>query len=577
MEIKNVAILGNTLEARLVGLKLAISNPDINFKIFTNNESYSNHFKTPIIKKNYSASFLVFCKEQLDISANEIFEKTKSSYSLASAYSNIVENDIIIPEPYRTEFARLLIKYECFSKNFLKHEIFDKQLSAYIEWCIYNNYPVIDSTTFPYEAYLNDPEGDFYFVLDKVETPYDALSAKFDLSPWTRLIHTYRGVLDIENFKSILENKMQQFSNLEWITDSIVNVHNNTYDTSYLEKTSKDIISIECSQIYETDFVINTGVNFDYFNNFIETSDNNDLVSINHINPFTVLKEYTSKIKEKPTVIKRELIDNGMRIHLPYSDRTIIQEYQLTDQPINTRQGKNSNLIFDENVEVTTYNLDTTVNNFLINQKYNSNYIFIDVEKLGVDYITGNSMTALMNFAINIDFTLNAVDLNNEIHTYQYLQNIENSWYEFIFEIQKFIYYLMKDNTVSGLEFYNNIPEKIKNIFDSWNNYLPNFTYTTMQGDTVTNSDSQLYQNSGEINNTVSSLTYGIIAFDYYIISQFKNEIKNFNYDFSNKENIFKDIYYMQKYLYNAYIYSEGFYNHDDFININFLNNNETV
>ena len=59
MEIKSIAILGNTLESRLLAMSLAINNENIDIKIFTNNEPLSNHIKTPIVNKfNYSSSTL---------------------------------------------------------------------------------------------------------------------------------------------------------------------------------------------------------------------------------------------------------------------------------------------------------------------------------------------------------------------------------------------------------------------------------------------------------------------------------------------------------------------------------------
>ena len=75
MEIKNISILGNTIAARMFGLSIAIPNPNIHIKIFTNNEEFKNNIRTPTMFQNQlNMTLSYYFEEELDIPSEDIFK-----------------------------------------------------------------------------------------------------------------------------------------------------------------------------------------------------------------------------------------------------------------------------------------------------------------------------------------------------------------------------------------------------------------------------------------------------------------------------------------------------------------------
>jgi len=573
MEMRNISILGNTIEARIFALAIAISNIDMHIKIFTNNEEFKNNIKTPtMFQSQLNMTLSYYFEEELDIPSEEIFRNTNTTLNLGPVFSGITDDDIILPLTFQRIFIEYLLKYNCFSKNFLKNESLDEQFKAFMEWIIQHNQSLISLTPFPVDAFRNDPNADLYFKLKDINPNFDALTSQFyfRVAP-----HFSSSVLDIDNLKVLLDNKIEEIENIEWIVDpietiTIENIPNNSDvagQTDRYYRDVKNITHITTVLTHESDLVINTGVSNNTLDTFIESLDDEPLYVRNEIFPFKVLKQYESKIKEKPDVLRHDLIDGGVRIHLAYADKTIIQEYQIEDQPINTTQGYNANLIYDDSVEVETIILpDNLQHSHIINQKYTSNYIFLDFNKLGLNPIMGEQFKTLIAFSKLLTYNIGSISLDIE-NMSLYMDGMENAWDSFRDEINCMTYYLMSNNKRTGLDFYNIPPVKFQERFDTWNMSFPNLEYINLLGEQVEGlyMSRRYGRNEGK---TVSFLRYPFMEFEYCVVGQQKNKINSFTYDFSDKEDLFKDIYYVQKYLYNSFVYANGFTDFETFKNL---------
>lgn len=561
MEIKNLSILGNTFESRLFALAIAVTNADIHVKIFTNGEDFINNIKTPTMfqsQQNITLSY--YFEEELGILPSEIFANTNTTLSLCSVFSGIADDDIILPLSYKQHLIHHLIRYNCYSKNFLKDQDPDTQFRAYMEWAIQHNRPLIDLSPFPEEAYRNDKNANLYFTLKEINPNFDAITTQFVYKVGPQFS---AGTMDIENIKVILDEKINELSNIEWITAPITDFQTNFISVEDIQgvnttKDIKNIISVVTgNNSHSVDLLVNTGVSNEFLDSFIESEDDEPLFVENPVFPFTILKQYEAKIKEEPDVLRQDLIDNGIRIHLTYADKTIIQEYQLEDQPINTTQGFNAELLYDETVDVETIQLSENLQqSHIVNQKYSSNYIFLDLNRLGLNSTMGEEFKSLIAFSKLLTYIVGSASMANS-NFYNYLNAMESAWDSFRTEVNCMTYYLMRNNQRVGLEFYNNPPEKYQTRFDSWGSGFPDLEYINYLGETV----SGLYQsrrfgeNDGK---TVSFLRYPFMEYDYAVIGQQKGDITSFLYDFSEQEDLFKDIYYMQKYMYNSFIFYNG-------------------
>ena len=527
MEIKNIAILGNTLESRLIAMSLAINNENINIKIFTNNESLTNHIKTPILNKfNYNSSTLNGFLRDLKIDVRPIFDNTKTTSNLAFKFNGIADDDIIMPFNISKRFIESILE-----NNFTFKEIpLNDRMKNFLEWNILKNNSLLKLTYFPIEAYNENTENDFYYYnREKIENQEDVLDIpelEFD-----NLFIASSHLLDINKFIEFIDIICKNLNNIIWIDESIKSFNISDEKKYYNTKLIKNIIQINCENSFDVDFVIDTGTTVDFINNFIEDENNESIVIPNETLPFTILKEYESLTKEKPTVINCDVMDNGIRVHLPYRDKTIIQEYLLFEQPTTTEQ-----VYSTTNLESNYYK------KYIINKKYNSNFISLNLNHMGMNYILGEELKCIVFLSKYLNQTINSMIIDDN-NCFDYLNAFEISWQTMKLESDALFYYIMTNNKL-GLNNYNNPPEEIKNKF-----YNLNTSYSKSEKEFLIPKNQSYNQ------------------FLYAIIAQQKNEITQVNYELNKFDNDFNHIYNM---IYNSihyYLYNKNkLLSYDDFI-----------
>lgn len=535
MEIKSIAILGNTLESRLLAMSLAINNENIDIKIFTNNEPLSNHIKTPIVNKfNYSSSTLNGFLYDLQIDIRSIFENTKTTSNLAFKFNGISDNDIIIPFNISEKFIKDVLEDNSTLKEI---PLYDK-IRNFLEWNCLKNNSLLKLTYFPIDAYNANKEDNFYYYnAEKKENQEDVLNIaelEFD-NLYTAASH----LLDIDKFTEFIDIICRNLDNVTWIEEPINEFIISDKKEYYNTKLIKNIIQIQCDSLFDVDFVIDTGTNIDFINNFIEDENDESIIIPNETLPFTVLKEYESLTKEPPTVINYDVTDNGIKIHLPYRDKTIIHEYLISDQSIDTEQNH------------TTTSLESNYyKKYIINQKYNSNFISLNLNHMGMNCILGEELKCIISLSKYINYTINSMVID-DYNCFDYLNAFEKSWKVMKFESDSLFHYIVSDVLL------NEPSEEIKNKFNNWNNSFPKLDFFSITEHFVMNKN----------NEPVMQENHSYNEFLYAIIAQQKNKITQFNLELNKFDNDFNNIYNM---IYNSiqyYLYTKNeLLSYDDFI-----------
>lgn len=91
--MKNIAIIGNTIESKLSYLLIKKENPSWNITIFTNNQPFQNHFHTGLEKPVPGLAFIKLLR-QVGINIQEYLNTTSTTFALALEYLNVIDKPL---------------------------------------------------------------------------------------------------------------------------------------------------------------------------------------------------------------------------------------------------------------------------------------------------------------------------------------------------------------------------------------------------------------------------------------------------------------------------------------------------
>ena len=91
--MKNIAIIGNTIESKLAYLLLQKKHPSWLITIFTNNQTFQNHFHTAL-EKPVTGLSLIKLLRQVDINIQEYLNSTDTTFALALEYLNVIDKPL---------------------------------------------------------------------------------------------------------------------------------------------------------------------------------------------------------------------------------------------------------------------------------------------------------------------------------------------------------------------------------------------------------------------------------------------------------------------------------------------------
>ena len=535
MAINTVAILGNTFTARILALIIKSNNPLLEVKILTNGEVYQKQIISPMhtLTTADDLSFLPFFSTQLDISSKSIFSQTNSTLGLANLYHGITEHEIILPFNF-SEVCPDMLHYYSHVKDYKKYEATSESLFyEFIEWAVQKEENLVDVLSlFPLELYKNDKNHPLFF-----NPNLHKQGPMFTKQIWESMLGCY----DLDNILNLLDEKIAQENII--VNDSII-TNIATDVTESIGKNKKDIKTIQLeNEIVNTDIVINTGINNNYFDNFIES--NEELYETNHCINFS---SYTITENEQSFgAVYENFIDNGsFTKKLNYTDRTL-------------------SILFSNDGE---HQLSNKAAKFLINQNFDSNYIFFDISKLGLNPMLDEEIKTLLIYSNLIGLTVNSsiIDPNN---LYNYIKNIQSRWDAWRHELRKYNYYLLTDVAKQNYEIFDGIPQQYKTDFQ---NKIP--VHKTRLSDETTGMNAFVPIGKKLASQSVPERTPTSL-YNYIFIAAQKGNITNFNYPYHEDEAMFKDVLYVGKELIKRQLYFLGFLTFEDFKNIVILNNPE--
>ena len=534
MAITTVAILGNTFTARILALIIKGNNPLVDVKILTNGESYNKQIISPIhtLTTADDLGFLPFFSTQLDISSNSIFSHTNSTLGLANLYHGITDQDIILPFNF-SEVCPDMLHYYSHVKDYKKYEATSESLFyEFIEWAVQKEENLVDVLSlFPLELYKNDKNHPLFF-----NPNLHKQGPMFTKQIWESML----GCFDLDNILNLLDEKITQENII--VNDSIItNIATDITET--IGKNRKDIKIIELeNEIVNTDIVINTGINNNYFDNFIES--NEELYETNHCINFS---SYTITENEQSFgAVYENFIDNGsFTKKLNYTDRTL-------------------SILFSNDGE---HQLSNKAAKFLINQNFDSNYIFFDISKLGLNPMLDEEIKTVLIYSNLIGLTVNS-SIIDPLNLYNYIQNIQHRWNDWRHELRTYNYYLLTDIEKQNYEIFNDIPQQYKTNFQ---NRIPVHNKTRLSDET-TSMNAFVPIGKKLASQSVPERTPTSL-YNYIFIAAQKGKIINFDYLYNEDEPMFKDVLYVGKELIKRQLYFLGFYTFEDFKNIVILKN----
>lgn len=91
--MKNIAIIGNTIESKLAYLLLKKNHPSWLITIFTNNQPFQNHFHTGL-EKPVEGLALIKLLRQVNITVQEYLNATDTTFALALEYLNLIDKPL---------------------------------------------------------------------------------------------------------------------------------------------------------------------------------------------------------------------------------------------------------------------------------------------------------------------------------------------------------------------------------------------------------------------------------------------------------------------------------------------------
>lgn len=534
MAISSVTILGNTFIARILALIIKNNNPLIEVKILTNGEVYNKQIISPIhsLTTGDDLGFLSFFSTQLNVPAQSIFSQTNSTLGLARSYHGITENELILPFNY-SEICPDMLHYYSHVKNYKKYEATSESLFyEFIEWLIQKgeNLPDVISP-FPLELYKNNKNQPLFFNF-KLHLQGRVISNK---PIWNYM----PGCFDLDGIVNLLNEKILE-ENISINEKVVTNI--TTELTESIGKNRKDIKTIELeNETIETDLVINTGIDNSNFDNFIEA--NEELTEINECINFSAYS-ITENEKNFCPVYENFISNNSFIKNLNYTNSTV-------------------NILFSDSGE---NELSKDATKFLVNQNYDSNYIFFDISKLGLNPMLDEEIKTVLVYSNLIGLTVNS-SIIDPLNLYNYIQNLQTRYNDWRHELKTYNYYLLNNISKEKYAIFNNIPQQFKTNFQ---NKIPvknkRLTDETI-GMNAWFSISQKLASQGVPERTPVSL------YDYIFTAAQKGKITSFVYPYNENENMFKDVLYVGKELTKRQLYFLGFLTFDDYKNIVILDN----
>lgn len=545
MALNSIAVLGNTFSAKILATMLAINHPNKNIYLYTNNETFKSQIKSPVQSPtHHSYNLLGFFVCHLRIPAEDILRHTTTTLGLGTSYKGLQDTEIINPlkiKNVKTDF----INFCCVQKNFKKFDSLSNQVEAFFEWMVQTDKNLLDIySAFPYHLYTEDPQQDLHFNFDKnlIPTTYDIIKVE----------HWLAGCYDIEGISGILDTHLEkhgvQIINEEilFVEDEILDAqtfYDNTYTNEENVKNKKFITKISTETTSnDINFVVNTGIDFDYFRNFIQLAEEQGptLYEENETIVFTKLSETIESV-QKPNVYDNLCSDNSFTKYLYFNDKTIIQHYnKINGQTLNTLQKK-----------------------YLINQKYDSNYIEFDIEKFGLNPYLNEEIPCLIISARSILGIVSSCVLDdNNIPIY--VNSYQAGLNRFMINCKKYCYNLFHNNTLQGYELFNQIPTDYNLNFE---NKVPVIQGLNQYGEHV-KGDILSATEQITIESQVIDEAQPYSSLDYIFINYQKNCITNFKNIFAVDDPTFNEAIALGVNLFQAHMYHLGFLNFEDFKNI---------
>ncbi len=173
MALNHIAILGNSLESRLMAISLKLADPDKNLKIYTNGQDYSMNILRPVGSPSCQHG-LKFLHDHCGITKDTFWERTNSTVAMGEAFQHNKQDgsteNVYLPLTC-SHFPSRLIHYQCIVKDFHPELDENQQFRLFLEY-ILMKYPnsknaIIDALTwFAPDKYHANKHLEHFFNLE---------------------------------------------------------------------------------------------------------------------------------------------------------------------------------------------------------------------------------------------------------------------------------------------------------------------------------------------------------------------------------------------------------------------------
>ena len=573
MAINNIAILGNTLEAKLEALTMHLGCPNVTTTIYTNGQEYENHVMVPI-QYPMCCPGTRYLNEYIGIKTQDLFENTNTTVAMGQNWQH--NDNGIVSNVYITMvsnvFPLIMTHYQCIVKGFHVDADENEQIRLFFEWMKYKYpneyYSILDIWTwFSAERFHNTPSQEHFFNMENavINSAPDygdfnwahAMPTCYDLDGIVTLLDARIAELNI----SIVTDAIESFTIEQKSPDLGAGIREESFnwkslDTYEEQNFNDDLFAKDWKNIthltigggdIEVDFVIDTGCNHAQMTGFIESDE--DLTEINSTMPWTQYREYESSRHDMSShaVYQVDGIPNGARVHEVYRNKTMHKEFQITDSNCDSVTGSHAGEFLaggKDNIKTVSLSGRNVQDRFIINDKYNSNYIRLDIKRQGLNPVMHEELSNVFNYAYMCTEKLTncIADPDNSpmyLSSAQYHYRINRD------EFKQFAYYVWDNNTIGpGWEWANSVPSKYKNLFDSWNGDIPKVPHVAdYLGHSLSSTFVTKYGNSPGGSNSPSRVAWPYLDLEYTFIAEARGKItKDFSNKFIGYEDIFEDI-----------------------------------
>jgi len=545
--MKNIAIIGNTIESKLAYLLLKKNQPSWHITILTNNQPFQNHFHTGL-EKPVTGLALIKLLRRVDINIQEYLNTTDTTFALALEYLNVIDKPLYrMSEPNIGSTENLVFDYmlNIVGDNLRNTEnqnqptitylgdlakIPNKSLAdvlkSYCHYLIDNDLDLLEN------LFLFDPLADNFphFDTDTDDHNLNGLELIQRLSnqfiPGKTKTNLYESIdyfiwnHDIEGLNLLLNSKIpQEIFNTDTLTD--ITLSTESAGDNYLG-SSGQITKITING-QEIDFVIDT------------IGNNESLLSL--LPPFVDTGNICNRIFAGQSELEN-FNKNKFIISIENDGVTFLDHKKSNKKNIFFK--KDTVLLDLPYKDISKIRPKTIISNFVSNDTSSSNlphsnYLLFSLEKFALEPFSFSDINVLTTMAASIPSILTEYLIDLTPYGDIVLTNLQYQYDKFLTEISNICEEIFQD--VSG-----NFFQKYQNSTDNWGNTLPDLIVKDVKQNNVSTFIVRTENLNGD---------YITNAWDYLLIRHQKNKIaktnlalhmfsKAYNYEKERKKYLFQ-------------------------------------